>query len=228
MKNSILISCLVFCLLSCSQETIKTAYHGETDPVVIADFNQTVGQSEQGFSKSYRATNPSFKDVDPLFEDAQQLFRQYNGTKWLELSRALRDKISPLSARQLSMEIQLLSLKMIVRYLLPLNGFSSPQQEEAFYSELEFYLQQLVEQKGIDLDVMTDGVLRLDGHASTDFLARAKAHILEVAAKDKTTASAKLKDLENSSDPMNYDMVSKRYYEQVLKEAEYAIATLGQ
>ncbi|MCF8244227.1 MAG: hypothetical protein K9J37_03395 [Saprospiraceae bacterium] len=227
MKKTICILGFAVFSFSCTQETVKSAYHGETDTATMSEFNQHVGQSPKGFSESYRASYTSFKQTDPLFYDGQKLFKEFDQKSWIDLSSSLRDKLSLMSSANLSMEIQLLSLMMIDRRLLRVNNFSTQNQEKLFYDELRFYLQLLVENEANDLDVLTKSLVRLNGHTDSNFFALARTYILQVAEKDKTEATGKLKNLEDSIDPMNFDLVSKRHYEQVLWEAEYAISNLA-
>lgn len=218
----IAIALLVF---SCSQEISHPGYSGEADPEVIRDFNRTVAQSETGFSKSYRASQASARQIVPEFYEAQQIFRKYGKEQWLTMSAELKPYLSQLSSQERLMETQLLALMMVDKYLLPIRTFSDQAQQQQYVMELTFYLDLLVENHAIDLDVLTNTVLQLRQYRQDDNIKKATNYIVTMAKQDWQQAKEKLSSL-NPEEEKSFYEVSKRHFEQVLAEAEYAVYML--
>ena len=226
MKNIVILT-FILLILGCSRETVNTTYTEEKNLDAITEYNQLVSQSERGFSESYRASDPSFRQADPMFYEAQELFSKYDKSDWRGLSQAMKLKISAMASSNLSVETQLISLMMIDRRLLPLDNFSDDAEVQAYYENLQYFTQVLIDHGSNDLDILTKSILKLKAHTSQEFFMQARTYILDIAEKDKKESGEKIKNLRSTADPQSFGQVSKRYHEQVLSEADYAIAHLA-
>lgn len=213
-------------LVSCSQETISTSYQGEKDQQVISSYNLQVAQSQVGFSKSYRTSNAQKRPMDSAFYDAQQLFSNYKPTEWLELSDAIKERLDIMAMKNLNTEVQILSLMTLDRHLLKVSDLQNANDEAAYYEALQYYLKALIRFESNDLDILASTLIRVKEYGMSNFIEDSKTYILETAKKDRDTANAQMKDMEGKPDQNGFDAVSKRHFEQVLMEAEYAIAEM--
>lgn len=214
---------LVILFTACTPEVSQPAYSGEKDSAVIKEFNQAVASSEAGFSKSYRASLTSYQEPDPLFYEAQNLIRYRNNAEWVELSEKVKPYVEKLAEKGRHAEVQLLCLMVIDKVLLPNLETTSVAE---YGHQLDYFLETLVNNKGVDLDIMTKALLQLKNVIDPSKIDAYSSYLKDNAERDLAQAKEKLANLKN--DEYSYSSVSRRYYEQVISEASFTLLKLDQ
>lgn len=227
MKSVLITFSIIGVLLSaCTPEASHPTYTGETDPSVKREFNQTVAHSKAGFSQSYRATYSDYSDPDPMFREAQRLMGSGSAGQWMKLSSDMKTLIEELHSKGKSREVQLLCLMMIDRFFLPQVGDIPRSESDEFYGRFAWFFEKLIENKGVDLDIMTNAFLALRNHMEPTKNTSYSSYLIATANHDLEVSKDRLGNIQD--DEQAFGEVSKRAFEQIKAEAEYTLSKLRQ
>ncbi len=158
-----------------------------------------------------------------MFYEAQNLIRYRNNAEWVELSEKVKPYVEKLAEKGRHAEVQLLCLMVIDKVLLPNLETTSVAE---YGHQLDYFLETLVNNKGVDLDIMTKALLQLKNVIDPSKIDAYSSYLKDNAERDLAQAKEKLANLKN--DEYSYSSVSRRYYEQVISEASFTLLKLDQ
>ena len=222
MKNTYLIvlASIILCT-SCTKEIVEKneITHIKISTEAKAANTTYIENSDKAIT--YRMKNDVDK-VPKLFTLYPTFKQKIETNSWQEVHDYLKGEFLKLDDKNAySFDIQMLSYEILVKKILPSEATEASNKATAYYLNL------LVEQNAIDLDILTAALVRLKNSLPTSDYNYLKNHLLKVAKEDLESIPPLLEktiqQLETKGDTDRNLEKHIIYYNQLIKEANETI-----
>ncbi len=229
---------LFFVFMSCNKETHDLSRRLSDGEIKVAVSKAFLDTGRQGV-KRYTAKNVlgggERLERRPIFFQFLQLMKEYQApTEWGLIHQEMAPQIERYSSdpslqKEYTLDIQYIALNMMDKYLLRV----AP--DRKVLSTLDYYMNLLYVHQGVDLDVMANAVRRLSqggpiGSRTSlyrDFVLNQSEQAIAETKELLEQEKARYPQAGNSGDA-HWSMVHIQVFEEQIREAEYAMALLGQ